>query len=196
MPSLKDLRSRINSVKSTQKITSAMKMVAASKLRRAQDAGRGGAALCRAHGARCWPTSAAASPAAERAAAAGRHRQRTRCICWSSCTADRGLAGGFNTDRARASARDIARRCEAQGKTVKIMRSAARAATSCAANSPAAIVDDRRRYRRQAADRVRRRRGDRRPGHCDADEAGEFDVCTLIYNRFQSVIARSRPHSS
>ena len=51
MPSLKDLRNRIASVKATQKITKAMQMVAAAKLRRAQTGGRGGAALCRADGA-------------------------------------------------------------------------------------------------------------------------------------------------
>ena len=52
MPSLKEFRNRIASVKSTQKITKAMQMVAAAKLKRAQSASRSGAALCRAHGAR------------------------------------------------------------------------------------------------------------------------------------------------
>ena len=75
MPSLKALRTRINSVKSTQKITSAMKMVAASKLRRAQAAGGGGASLRRTHGAHAARAGRLGRGHAERTAAAGGHRQ-------------------------------------------------------------------------------------------------------------------------
>ena len=63
MPSLKDLRNRIASVKSTQKITKAMQMVAAAKLRRAQARGRGRASLCRAHRDRARPILPAARAA-------------------------------------------------------------------------------------------------------------------------------------
>jgi len=119
MPSLKALRTRISSVKSTQKITSAMKMVSASKLRRAQQ------------------QAEAARPYAERmermlrALAAsvgdmpdappllvGTGRDQTWLIV--PVTADRGLAGAFNASIGRA-ARTLARRLEAEGKTVKIL---------------------------------------------------------------------------
>ena len=96
MPSLKEFRLRIATVKSTQKITKAMQMVAAAKLKRAQSGGRGGASLRRAHGAgdrqsrgaRCRPSGAEAACAAPAA---------IRCICSSCCTCERGLCGGFNT---------------------------------------------------------------------------------------------------
>src|SRR5580704_6788476 len=118
MPSLKALRVRINSVKSTQKITSAMKMVAASKLRRAQQ------------------QAEAARPYAERmermlaslAASVGNSPNAPKLLVGSGkdqvhllipVTADRGLAGGFNSNVGRLT-RTITRRLEAQGKTVII----------------------------------------------------------------------------
>ncbi len=81
MPSLKALRTRINSVKSTQKITSAMKMVAASKLRRAQQQAEAARPYAERmeRMLRALAASVAGSP--DGAAAAGRHRARTRCIC-------------------------------------------------------------------------------------------------------------------
>ena len=100
MASLKDLRNRIASVKATQKITKAMQMVAAAKLRRAQEAAE------------------AARPYAERmeqvlaniAAVGGRQRARRRCCAGTGkdqvhllvvCTAERGLCGGFNSSIVR-----------------------------------------------------------------------------------------------
>src|ERR1700742_4424066 len=99
MPSLKALRTRIASVKSTQKITSAMKMVSASKLRRAQ------------------APSVSDMPNAPPLLAGTGKDQTTLLV---PVTADRGLAGAFNASIGRAT-RTLARRLEAEGKTVKIL---------------------------------------------------------------------------
>ena len=120
MASLKDLKNRIASVKSTQKITKAMQMVAAAKLRRAQEAADRRPALCRAHDAgaglagrglcravpmrrRCW-----AAPA------------RTRCICWSSRPAS-AVSPAASTRRSRGWRVTRPTRLLAEGKTVKIL---------------------------------------------------------------------------
>src|SRR5277367_4157117 len=119
MPSLKDLKNRITSVKSTRKITSAMKMVAASKLRRAQD------------------TAIAARPYAERMARmltslsanlvitdttprliAGTGSDKT--ILLVVVTSDRGLCGAFNGSIVRE-ARRLIRQLESEGKQVKLL---------------------------------------------------------------------------
>src|SRR3984885_1214047 len=118
MPSLKTLRNRINSVKSTQKITSAMKMVAAAKLRRAQaqaEASRPYAKRMREMMA-ALATAEAQNPSAP-ALLVGTGRQQTHLLV--AVTADRGLAGAFNANIAR-SVRLQALELESQGKTVKI----------------------------------------------------------------------------
>ena len=98
MPSLKALRRRINSVKSTQKITSAMKMVAATKLRARADAGRSRAALCRAHGADAGGAGAQrqGSPTAPRMLV-GTGKDQIHLLV--VVTADRGLAGALQHQR-------------------------------------------------------------------------------------------------
>src|SRR5579875_3628132 len=119
MASLKDLRARINSVKSTRKITSAMKMVAASKLRRAQaqaEAGRPYAERMQRMMA-ALAANVAGSPTAPRMLV-GTGRDQTHLLV--AMTADRGLAGAFNSNVGRAT-RNLARQLEAQGKTVKII---------------------------------------------------------------------------
>ncbi|MBV9758307.1 MAG: F0F1 ATP synthase subunit gamma [Alphaproteobacteria bacterium] len=186
MPSLKALRSRINSVKSTQKITSAMKMVAASKLRRAQSQ----AEAARPYAERmqrmlaALAANVAASPTAP-LMLVGTGRDQVHLIV--AMTADRGLAGAFNTNVGRA-ARSLARRLLAEGKTVKLM-----------------VVGRKGRdyLRREFADRIGFDMlfgGRRRVDYADAATLaeriaqmlrdGEFDVCTLIYNRFVSVISQ------
>jgi F-type H+-transporting ATPase subunit gamma len=188
MPSLKALRTRINSVKSTQKITSAMKMVAASKLRRAQ---------AQAEAAQPYADrmermlSALADSMADQPAGtvspllAGTGRDQKHLIV--SVTADRGLAGGFNTNSARA-ARLLLRRLESEGKSVKLLT----------------IGRKGRDYlRREFADKVidnPMEGGKKRPEFADAElvsqkiqqmlAAGEVDVVTLVYNRFQSVMSQ------
>jgi F-type H+-transporting ATPase subunit gamma len=186
MPSLKSLRVRINSVKSTQKITSAMKMVAASKLRRAQlhaeaarpYADRMGRMLA------SLAQSVIGSPTAPRLLA-GTGSDKVQLLV--PVTADRGLAGAFNANVGRAT-RTLARRLESEGKTVKIL----------------AVGRKGRDYlRRELADRIVgdiTYAGKKRLEFSDAEDiatrvtamlnAGEIDVCTFVYNRFQSVMAQ------
>jgi F-type H+-transporting ATPase subunit gamma len=186
MPSLKALRTRINSVKSTQKITSAMKMVAASKLRRAQQQ----AEAARPYAERmdrmlqALAASVAGSPAAP-PMLVGTGEDKTHLLI--AVTADRGLAGAFNSQVGRAT-RNLARRLESQGKTVKIL----------------AVGRKGRDYlRRELSSRMIgdiNYAGKRRVEFSDAQEigtrvtamlaAGEIDVATVIYNRFKSVIAQ------
>ncbi|HUB49574.1 MAG TPA: F0F1 ATP synthase subunit gamma, partial [Acetobacteraceae bacterium] len=119
MPNLKALRTRINSVKSTQKITSAMKMVAASKLRRAQaqaEAARPYADRMERM-LRTLAASIAGSPTAP-PLMAGTGKDQTHLLI--AVTADRGLAGAFNSSIGRAT-RNLTRRLETEGKTVKIL---------------------------------------------------------------------------
>ena len=186
MPSLKALRLRINSVKSTQKITSAMKMVAASKLRRAQQQ----AEAARPYAERmermlgALATSVANSPTAP-ALLVGTGKDQVHLLI--AVTADRGLAGAFNTNIGRAT-RTLARKLEAEGKTVKIL----------------AVGRKGRDYlKRELASRFVGEisyAGKRRIDFGDAQEignrvtamlaAGEIDRATIVYNRFQSVIAQ------
>jgi F-type H+-transporting ATPase subunit gamma len=186
MPSLKALRMRINSVKSTQKITSAMKMVAASKLRRAQQQ----AEMARPYAVRMQRilNSLAASVAEQPdapAMLAGTGKDQVHLLI--AVTADRGLAGAFNSSIGRAT-RTLARRLEAQGKTVKILAVGRKGRDYLRRELSSRIVGD------------VSYAGKRRIEYTDAQElaerimamldAGEFDVATLIYNRFQSVIAQ------
>jgi len=186
MPSLKALRTRINSVKSTQKITSAMKMVAASKLRRAQQQ----AEAARPYAVRmermlgALAASVAGQPNAP-ALLIGTGKEDVHLLV--AVTADRGLAGAFNSSIGRAT-RNLARRLESEGKTVKIL----------------AVGRKGRDYlRREMASRITGDitfAGKKRIDFTDAEDiakrvtamldANEIDVCTLIYNRFQSVIAQ------
>ena len=186
MASLKALRARINSVKSTRKITSAMKMVAASKLKRAQtqaEAARPYAErMQRMLGA--LARSAANSPTAPRMLV-GTGRDQVHLLV--VVTADRGLAGAFNTNVGRA-ARGAIQRLEAEGRTVRVLT----------------VGRKGRDYlRREFADRLVGEfsfAGKKRVEFSDTTEvaaritsmmdAGEFDVCTIVYNRFQSVISQ------
>ena len=186
MASLKALRARINSVKSTRKITSAMKMVAASKLKRAQTQ----AEAARPYAERmqrmlaALATSAAGSPTAPQLLV-GTGRDQVQLLV--VVTADRGLAGAFNTNVGRA-ARGAIQRLEAEGKTVKVIT----------------VGRKGRDYlRREYASRLVGEysfAGKKRVEFSDVDEvaaritamlaAGEFDVCTIVYNRFLSVISQ------
>ena len=186
MASLKDLRNRIASVKSTQKITSAMKMVAAAKLRRAQEQ----AEAARPYAERMdrMLGSLAASLQGRAGVSpmlAGTGDDRVHLLV--AVTSDRGLCGGFNTGIVRRTRQMAAELTEA-GKTVKIV---------CVGRKGRDLL------RRDWADAIVGAYSDigrRRLGFEDADaiagkitemfEAGEFDVCTMIYNRFKSVISQ------
>jgi len=188
MPSLKALRTRINSVKSTQKITSAMKMVAASKLRRAQAQAEAAqpyadrmARMLRALAA----SMADQPPGSVPPLLGGTGRDQKHLIV--SVTADRGLAGGFNVNSARAT-RNLLRRLEGEGKSVKLI----------------AIGRKGRDYlRREFADKLidnPMKGGRKRPEFGDAElvsgriqemiAKGEADVVTLVYNRFAGVMSQ------
>ena len=186
MPSLKDLRGRINSVKSTRKITSAMKMVAASKLRRAQSQ----AEAARPYAERmermlaALAANVAGSPTAPRILVGTGNDQVHLLI---AITADRGLAGAFNSNVGRAT-RNLARRLQGEGKTVKIITVGRKGRDFLRREFPTEIVDE------------ISYAGKRRVEFTDIAElaskithmlmAGEFDVCTVIYNRFVSVISQ------
>lgn len=131
MPSLKDLKNRIASVKATQKITKAMKMVAAAKLRRAQEA----AEAARPYSQRMSAVLANIANAVEADVApalmTGTGKDDVHLLV--VCTAERGLCGGFNSQIARF-ARDHARKLLSEGKTVKIITVGKRVTTPCVAN--------------------------------------------------------------
>jgi F-type H+-transporting ATPase subunit gamma len=186
MPSLKDLRLRINSVKSTRKITSAMKMVAASKLRRAQSAAEQG----RPYAARMERMlgALAAGLAGQSGAPplmVGTGRDQVHLLV--AITGDRGLCGGFNASIARAT-RTLAQSLIADGKTVKILTVGRKGRDQLKRDFSAAIVGSYEDIGKkgvtfaetdQIADKV-----------LALFEEGAFDVCTVIYNRFQSAIAQ------
>ena len=186
MPSLKDLRNRISSVKSTQKITKAMQMVAAAKLRRAQMAAE------------------AARPYAERmekvlanlARGVGTGTQAPHLLAGNGrdhvhllvvCTAERGLCGAFNSSIVRL-AREHANNLLRSGKVVKIL---------CVGKKG---YDQLRRQFEQNIIELIELRSVKQIGFGNADtigkkiiamfEAGEFDQCTLFFSRFKSVIAQ------
>ena len=185
MASLKDLKTRINSVKSTQKITAAMKMVAAAKLRRAQDAAESG----RPYSSRMRQVIGNLASKADAASApqllVGNGKDQTHLLVVMS--ADRGLCGGFNGTVTRQTRAEVAR-LRAENKTVKLLM-----------------------VGRKSADALRREFGDlyldqyeglqgTSVSYSDAAkiadtirtgfEAGEFDVCTLIFNKFKNAITQ------
>ena len=186
MASLKDLRGRINSVKSTRKITQAMKMVAAAKLRRAQaqaEAARPYAERMAAILASLGAAVAASPEAPAMLVGTGDNRVHLLVVV----TGDRGLAGPFNTNVGRL-ARARIRALEAEGRTVKILAVGRKGATY-----------QRREFGSRLVGEVTFL-GKKTVGFADAEavalritemlERGEFDVCTLLYNRFRSVISQ------
>ena len=186
MPSLKDLKNRIGSVKSTRKITKAMQMVAAAKLRRAQDA----AEAARPYAERYnkvlagLAQSVGGSDAAPKLLA-GTGSDRTHLLV--VMTSERGLCGGFNSTIVRL-VRQRIEALRAEGKTIKILT-----------------------VGKKGREQLKRDYSDlfvghvslaevKRLGYADAEavakdvltrfDAGEFDVATIFYNRFQSVISQ------
>jgi F-type H+-transporting ATPase subunit gamma len=186
MPNLKDLKNRIASVKSTRKITKAMQMVAAAKLRRAQDA---------AEASRPY-TERFNAVLASLAASVGDSETAPRLLSGTGSdatqllivmTSERGLCGGFNANIAKL-ARARAGKLRGEGKTVKILT-----------------------VGKKGRDALRRDLGDLFVGHVDMSDVkrvgygdaagiaqdvlkrfdeGEFDVATIFYAKFESVIAQ------
>ena len=186
MPSLKELRNRIASVKATQKITKAMQMVAAAKLRRAQTAAEAARPFAERMNQVLSNIASTITPGPESPRLlAGTGADRTHLLV--VCTAERGLCGAFNSSIARL-ARDHANRLISDGKFVKII---------CVGKKGLDIL------RRQFGDKIIDfvdLRGARTLGFEHAElvaqkvlqrfEEGEFDVATLFYSRFKSVISQ------
>ena len=186
MPSLKDLKNRISSVKSTRKITKAMQMVAAAKLRRAQDA----AEASRPYAERFNSVMAGLAAGVGDSDSApvllrGTGSDQTHLLV--VMTAERGLCGGFNANIAKL-ARSKAEELKAAGKTVKILT-----------------------VGKKGRDALKRDLGDLFVGHVDLTEVknvayenaqdiardilgrfdeGEFDVATIFFSKFVNVVTQ------
>lgn len=186
MPSLKDLKNRIGSVKNTRKITKAMQMVAAAKLRRAQDAAEAGRPYAERMNAVMSGLAASVkgSDSAPRLLA-GTGADQTHLLV--VMTAERGLCGGFNSTIVKLARTRIAE-LQAAGKTIKILT-----------------------VGKKGREQLKRDFADLFVGHVDLSEvkrigyanaqdiardvlarfdAGEFDVATIFYNTFQTVISQ------
>lgn len=183
MASLKDLRTRIASVKATQKITKAMQMVAAAKLRRAQSSVEAARPYAERMETVLANLASGFEPGAGPGLLAGNGRSETHLLVVA--TAERGLCGGFNTSIVRL-AREHALALQAQGKTVKIL---------CVGKK--GYDQLRRQFEKQIVDLIDLR-AVRQIAFENADpigkkiiqmfEQGEFDVATLFYSKFRSVM--------
>ena len=186
MPSLKDLKNRIGSVKNTRKITKAMQMVAAAKLRRAQEA---------AEAARPYADRMAAVMAGLTAAAAGSDGA-PRLLAGTGedrrhllvvMTSERGLAGGFNSSIVKL-ARQRLIELRAQGKQVELLTVGKKGREQLKREYGDLFVHhvDMSEVKRIGYDNAREIADE----ILDRFDAGGFDVATLFYNRFESVISQ------
>ncbi|KAA0681932.1 F0F1 ATP synthase subunit gamma [Roseomonas genomospecies 6] len=186
MPSLKDLKNRIASVQSTRKITSAMKMVAASKLRRAQEQAEAGRPYAERMGRMLASLAANVQDSGngpKLMTGTGSDQVHLLIIISS----DRGLCGAFNGSIVRESRRQI-QRLQSEGKTVKLLTVGRKARDQLRRDYGSLIVE--------TYEDV----GRRKLSFADADivaqkilsmyDAGEFDVCSVIFNKFKSAIAQ------
>lgn len=186
MPNLKDLKTRIESVKSTRKITKAMQMVAAAKLRRAQDAAEASRPYAERFNAVLGALAAAvggSDSAPKLLSGTGSDKVQLLVVM----TAERGLCGGFNTNISKL-ARTHAQKLKSEGKTVKILT-----------------------VGKKGRDALRRDFGSDFIGHVDLTEMKnvnyadaqsiaidilkrfddeEFDVATIFYSKFQNVVSQ------
>ena len=186
MPSLKDLRVRIRSVKSTQKITAAMKMVAASRLRRAQEQAE--AARPYAQRMERMLGSLAGKMAGMPGAPpllAGTGRDTVHLLIVAS--SDRGLAGGFNSTILREARRQI-RRLQGEGKTVKILTVGRKARDSLRRDYAKLIVE--------SLTDIGRKRVAYSEAKMISEKvlamflSGGFDICSIVFNRFKSAMTQ------
>jgi F-type H+-transporting ATPase subunit gamma len=185
MASLKDMRVRIASTKATQKITKAMQMVAASKLRRAQSSAEAARPYAEKMDAVIANIASGANTGGGPALLAGTGKDQVHLLL--VCTGERGLSGAFNSSIVRL-ARERALSLMNQGKEVKFF---------CVGRK--GFEQLRRNFEKQIIENVELR-SVRQLGFVNAEdiakkviarfEAGEFDVCTLFYSRFRSVIAQ------
>lgn len=186
MASLKEFRDRIDSVKSIQKITKAQQMVAAAKLRRAQEA----VEAARPYAARMGAVVGNLSSAMDGRPGApqlliGTGRDDTHLLVVAS--ADRGLCGGFNGAIARRARMEVTR-LQGAGKTVKILCVGSKAYEQLRGPFGSLVIDmislrEHRYIDSSIAASISHK-------ILELFEAGEFDVCTLIFSRFHSVISQ------
>ncbi len=186
MASLKDMRNRIASVKATRKITKAMQMVAAAKLRRSQEA----ATAARPYAERMAAVlGSLASKVTDKAGASpllvGTGKDQVHLLI--VMTAERGLCGGFNSNIAKL-ARSDANRLIAAGKTVKILTVGRKGADNLRRDLGRNIIERKdfqgvRQLTFAHAEGVAKR-------VLEMFEAGEFDIATLYFSEFKSVIAQ------
>jgi len=185
MPSLKTFRVRIASVKSTQKITSAMKMVAAAKFRRAQEQALAARPYAERMSRMLGSLAGGAASGDGPTLLAGTGSDKTHLVIVA--TSDRGLCGAFNSSIVRA-ARQFIRQLLTEGKTVKILCVGRKGRDQLRRDFAKNVTE--------TIDEV----GKKRLSFADAQrvtarilalyEAGEFDVATLFYNRFKSAISQ------
>ena len=186
MASLKDMRVRLASTKATQKITKAMQMVAASKLRRAQAAAEAARPYAERMGTVLGSiASAVAGGGSAPKLLAGTGKDQVHLLV--VCTAERGLCGPFNSSIVRL-ARERANALTGQGKDVKFL---------CVGRK--GYDQLRRQFAKQIVETIELR-GVKQMGFEQADmiakkivalfDDGQFDVCTLFFSRFKSVIAQ------
>ncbi|MCZ0737459.1 F0F1 ATP synthase subunit gamma [Phreatobacter sp. AB_2022a] len=185
MPSLKDLRNRISSVKATQKITKAMQMVAAAKLKRAQTAAEAARPYAEKMEAVLANLTGSVAGADAPLLLTGTGKSDVHLLL--VCTGERGLCGAFNTSIVRL-AREKALALQAEGKTVKFF---------CVGRKGYELI--RRQFEKQIVGYLEFR-AVRQLAYAQAEQvaqeilklfdAGEFDVATLFFSRFKSVIAQ------
>jgi len=186
MPSLKDLKNRIDSVKSTRKITKAMQMVAAAKLRRAQDA----AEMARPYAERfnhVMGKLAASVGDSESAPKLLRGTGEDNVHLLVVMTAERGLCGGFNSNIAKLARAEI-EKLQSAGKTVKIITVGKKGRDALKRDHSKLFIDH--------VDLT----GVRNVGYADAQkiaenvldrfEEGEFDVAKIFFSRFENVVTQ------
>ena len=185
MASLKELRNRIASVTSTRRITSAMKMVAAAKLRRAQEQ----AEAARPYAERMermlgsLAASVAANPESAPPMLGGTGKDDTHLIVMIS--SDRGLCGGFNSNLVRQANKMVAE-LEATGKPVKLIVVGRKGVSAMRREAGSRLIEE---YEELAKPMPAFEQAELVSGTItDMFEASEFDVCTILYNKFVSAL--------
>jgi F-type H+-transporting ATPase subunit gamma len=187
MPSLRDYRDRIKSVKSTRKITSAMKMVAASKLRKAQLQAEASQPYAKAMSdmlARVSANVVITAASSKLLAGTGSDQKHLVVVV----TADRGLCGGFNANIVK----------EARLKVLALLNEGKDVSILCVGRKGRDLLS--RTHRNRILKSFSGVIGKNRVEYADAQkitdyilekfEEGQFDVCTLLYNNFQSVLVQ------
>jgi F-type H+-transporting ATPase subunit gamma len=186
MPSLKELRNRITSVKSTQKITSAMKMVSASKLRRAQERAEAGQPYAERMIRMLTNLAAASRTSSQKLQLmTGTGKDQSHLIV--VITSDRGLCGSFNATITRE-VRRLVRTLKEHNKEIKLLCIGRKGRDNLRRDYASSIISNTSELSRsrldfahavEIADRI-----------LEMFEAGSFDICTVVYNKFRSVISQ------